>query len=277
MTKSFFLTGTNQTELSRLSLSRRPPLCTRVRSRCKRRTYVVFSNVLRRAAVWLSQKMMEKSKEVDWRKLTEAEKKEYDEAQAVEVSNVVRERAVRALTSLEKGAVDHSKVMGMRWVLTRKASGAAKARLVVLGYQAHNLLDVDKAAPTLSRTGRNMLLAAASNAGMILETGDVTSAFLQSLASLEDEDLIVWAPAELASVFGADPANSGMLMKLTKAFYGLAHAPRKWNESAEGHSADPLRHQQVGPRGSPNISSTDRFPIVALAVAVNLCHGVVRR
>ena len=89
MTKSFFLTGTNQTELSRLSLSRRPPLCTRVRSRCKRRTYVVFSNVLRRAAVWLSQKMMEKSKEVDWRKLTEAEKKEYDEAQAVEVSNVV--------------------------------------------------------------------------------------------------------------------------------------------------------------------------------------------
>ena len=135
----------------------------------------------KKAAVWLSQKMMmEKGKEVDWRRLTETEKKEYDEAQAVGVSNVVRERAVRALTSRELAEIDHSKVVGMRWVLTRKSSGAAKARLVVLGYQAHNLLDVDKAAPTLSRTGRNMLLAAASNA----ETGDVTSAFLQSMASL---------------------------------------------------------------------------------------------
>ena len=185
----------------------------------------------KRATAWLSQKMMEKSREVDWRKLSDAEKLEYDEAQAIEVSNIVREQAVRALTSSELKEVGRSRVMGMRWVLTRKSSGAAKSRLVVLGFQAHNLLSVETAAPTLSRTGRNMLLTAASNAGMVVETGDVTSAFLQSMENLEKEDLIVWAPIELAVLFGADPSNSGMLMKLTKAFYGLAHAPRKWNES----------------------------------------------
>ena len=83
-------------------------------------------------------------KDRDLRKLlTDEEKKKYDEFQAVEVFNVVRERAVRALTSRELEGVDHSKVMGMRWVLTRKATGAAKPRLVVSGYQAHNLLDVE--------------------------------------------------------------------------------------------------------------------------------------
>ena len=181
--------------------------------------------------VWLFQKKLEKSKEVNWRALSQAEKEEYDEAQAVEVTNVVRERAVRALTAQEVATVDHSKAMAMRWVLTRKQSGAAKARLVVLGFQAPNLLEVETAAPTLSTTGRHVLLTAASNARMVVESGDVTSAFLQSIGSLESESLIVFAPSELATMFGADPADAGMLMKLTKAFYGLVHAPRKWHES----------------------------------------------
>ena len=185
----------------------------------------------RKATAWLSQKMIEKSREVHWRSLTQPQKEEYDEAMSIEVSNVIRERAARALTAQEICDLDYNKIMNMRWVLTRKASGAPKARLVVLGYQAHNLLEVETAAPTLSCTGRNMLLTAAANSGMILETGDVTSAFLQTFESLEKENLVVWAPIELAAMFGADPADSGMAMKLTKAFYGLAHAPRKWHET----------------------------------------------
>ena len=42
--------------------------------------------------------------------------------------------------------------------------------------------------------------------------------------------MLVWAPAELAAAFGAPP-EEGTVLKLTKAFYGLAHAPRKWYES----------------------------------------------
>ncbi|OLQ07002.1 putative ribosome biogenesis protein RLP24 [Symbiodinium microadriaticum] len=126
----------------------------------------------RKAAVWLSQKMSEKSREVNWRQLSLEEKREYDEAQAIEVTNVVREAAVRALTAQELCELEWGKVMSMRWVLTRKSDGRAKA-----------------------------------------------------------ENLLVFAPSELAAMFGGDPAEAGTVLKLTKAFYGLVHAPRVWYES----------------------------------------------
>ena len=66
--------------------------------------------------------------------------------------------------------------------------------------------------------------------GFKLESGDVTSAFLQRVDSLEDEELFVWTPAELAALFGAE-AGEETILKLTKAFYGLVHAPKKWHES----------------------------------------------
>ena len=83
----------------------------------------------RKAAVWLSQKMSEKSREVNWRQLSLEEKREYDEAQAIEVTNVVREAALRALTAQELCELEWGKVMSMRWVLTRKSDGRAKARV----------------------------------------------------------------------------------------------------------------------------------------------------
>ncbi len=64
--------------------------------------------------------------------------------------------------------------------------------------------------------------------GFKIRAGDVTSAFLQADDSLEQEDLVVWAPSELATMFGADPSHPVMPLKITRAFYGLVHAPRKW-------------------------------------------------
>ena len=52
-----------------------------------------------------------------------------------------------------------------------------------------------------------MLLRVASNAGFRPKAGDVTSTFLQAGQSLEEEDLTVRAPAELAVLFGADPEH----------------------------------------------------------------------
>ena len=71
---------------------------------------------------------------MSWRSLTLDQKKEFDEAQAIELSNVLSSAAVRALSKQELQGVDPRKVMGMRWVLTWKASGKAEA-------------------PTLSRVG----------------------------------------------------------------------------------------------------------------------------
>ena len=91
----------------------------------------------------------------------------------------------------------------------------------MLGFQQHKLTSVQTAAPTLSRTGRYALFAAAASKGFKLESGDVTSAFLQTVDRLEDEELFVWAPSELAALFGAEGGEETVL-KLTKAFYGLA-------------------------------------------------------
>lgn len=58
----------------------------------------------------------------------------------------------------------------------------------------------------------------------------MTSAFLQASQDLEEQDLVVWAPSELAVLFGADPRCPVMSLKIRKAFYGLVHAPRLWHE-----------------------------------------------
>jgi hypothetical protein len=59
----------------------------------------------------------------------------------------------------------------------------------------------------MSKAGRNLLLTVAAALQLRLYSGDVSSAFLQADGSLEDEQLVVWAPPELAVYFGADPRD----------------------------------------------------------------------
>ena len=184
----------------------------------------------RKAAIWLSKKMEAKGKEETWSKLSMDRKKDFDLAQAKELSQVLTSRALRSLTKSEEINLDKSAVMNMRWVLTTKSGGMAKARLVVLGFQAHNLTEVETASPTMSKVGRQMLLALTASLGFVLKSGDVSSAFLQTDASLESENLTVWATPELAALFGCDPCEPKAL-RVVRAFYGLCHAPRKWYES----------------------------------------------
>ena len=181
-----------------------------------------------RATAWFSKKMQEKGKEKQWNQLTLDEKKEFDEAQTKELAQVLQSKALRSLTSQETELLDHSKVMQMRWVLTTKASGGAKARLVVLGYQAHNITTVESASPTMNRLSRNLLLTMSANLGFTIQAGDATSAFLQADQDMEGEELTVWAPAELATLFGAPPDNPILPLRVRRAFYGLVHAPRAW-------------------------------------------------
>jgi hypothetical protein len=183
----------------------------------------------RKANIWLAKKL-EKSKEVTWSRLTLDQKKDFDLAQAKELSQVATSRALRNLTKDEEINLDYNRIMNMRWVLTFKGNGAAKARLVILGFQAHNICEVETSSPTMGKVGRNMLLALCAALNLKLQAGDVTSAFLQTDESLEGQDLYVWAPPELATFFGGDPRDPRAL-KVLKAFYGLAHSPRKWWET----------------------------------------------
>ena len=134
--------------------------------------------------------MMEKGKEKRWTQLTLDQKKEFDAAQAKELSNVMASKALRSLTSQERKKLDYRSVASMRWALTTRSDGTAKARLVVLGFQMANITEVQTSAPTMSRISRNLLLAICSNNGCRLKGGDVTAAFLQTDESLEREGFL---------------------------------------------------------------------------------------
>ena len=183
-----------------------------------------------KSSIWMSKKVMEKGKEKEWQKMTMDEKMSFDLAQAKELSQVLQSKALRSLTIQEQKNLDPKTAMSMRWVLTTKSDGTSKARLVVLGYQAPNLVSVQTASPTMSRLSRNMLLTMCANSGVTLRGGDVTSAFLQADQSLEDQQLTVWAPSELAVLFGAAPESPTMALRVCRAFYGLVQAPREWFE-----------------------------------------------
>ena len=75
---------------------------------------------------------------------------------------------------------------------------------------------------------KNVDMTICANKRFKLRAGDVTAAFLQTSESLEDLDLTVWAPAELAVAFGANPENPVMPLRISKAFYGLVQSPRCW-------------------------------------------------
>ena len=152
----------------------------------------------KKASIWLSKKLEARGKELRWSQMPLSQKKQFDEAQCKELSQVMTSKAVRSLTAQEELNVDHSRVMAMRWVMTVKSDNSPKARLVVLGYQQHNLTSVQAAAPTMSRIGRNMLLTLCACLHFEIAAGDVSAAFLQATQSLEGQDLYVWAPSELA-------------------------------------------------------------------------------
>ena len=56
----------------------------------------------RQSTAWMSKKLLEKGREVNWKTLTHEQKMSFDEAQSKEISNVIRNAAVRSLITYEK-------------------------------------------------------------------------------------------------------------------------------------------------------------------------------
>ena len=172
---------------------------------------------------WMTAQI-KKSPEVKISKLSPEEVKKFDAAKSVEVNNWIREGACRAA----EGYVPLSRIMRMRWVLTYKQSGASKARIVILGFEDPDLLQMRTASPTMTRRTRQLLLTFASCMQWPLLKGDVKSAFLQGAASEELRDVYAKPVPELAKSMGL---ADGQPVKLVKACYGLANAPAEWHRS----------------------------------------------
>ena len=87
----------------------------------------------------------------------------------------------------------------MRWVLTVKGDGKAKARLVVLGFQEAGLAELRTESPTCSKRARHLLVQVAANNRWTLHKGDVRKAFLQGSRSIEHRNVVCQPVPELAA------------------------------------------------------------------------------
>ena len=85
--------------------------------------------------------------------LSDEEVAKFKEAKNVEVQNWIRDQACRAAT----GHVPKGRIMRMRWILTYKDTGKAKAgRIVVLGFQDPDLEHRNRSSPTRTRRTRQL-------------------------------------------------------------------------------------------------------------------------
>ena len=120
----------------------------------------------------------------------------------------------------------------MRWVLawkyTESGDRKAAARLVILGYQHPELTNVSTAAPTLGHMSRHLLLQACALHRLQDHFGDVSSAFLQTSASEEHQELTIKEPPEDGYLFSDSKGKPARYVRLSKLFYGLTSAPRAW-------------------------------------------------
>ena len=165
--------------------------------------------------------MSEKGKEVDWRYLSLEEKKEFDLAMAKDLSQVAISKALRNRKPEELCGLDKNKLMKTRWVLTRKSDGTAKARLTGGAWFHGGATDHVQGRP------RHHPHLIAAGLKLHLKAGDVTSAFLQTGLSLEDEELNVLAPPELSAMFGAEAGDMRALR--------VRETSTRWSRPSRGH------------------------------------------
>ena len=160
----------------------------------------------RDSSVWLSKRLSDgKSSEVTYHRLLPGQQLQFDEAMTKELSQVLAANAVRRLSQEEELNLKPERLLRMRWVLTWKYTEGgdrkAKARLVILVYQHPELTSVPTAAPTLGKMSRHLLLQACALHKLRVHFGDVSSAFLQTSASEEYQELTIKAPPEVGYLF----------------------------------------------------------------------------
>ena len=185
------------------------------------------------SSVWLSKRLSDgKSTEVTCHRLLRGQHLQFDEAVTKELSQVLAVDAVRRLTQEEELNLKPVRLMSMRLVLklkyTEGGDRKAKARLVILGYQHPELTNVPTTAPTLGKMSRHLLLQACALHKLRVHFGDVSSAFLQTSASEEHQELTIKAPPEVGNLFSDCEGKPARYVGLMKSFCGLTSAHRAW-------------------------------------------------
>ena len=190
-----------------------------------------FENFIKDPSGFANTAVNRKRVEISMRTASPKLKEYLRKAKAVEIQNWLANKVCEAVKASEIGDRVPIKV---RWVLTVKGDGTAKARLVVLGFQDHRLGKMTTDAPTVSTRGRNMALQLIANKKLRLRKGDVKAAFLQGASTQKSDNVIIDPRPELREGLGLAPHD---YVRLLKAVYRLCNTPREWYETVSGHGS----------------------------------------
>mgnify|MGYP001826004312 CR=1 FL=1 len=166
--------------------------------------------------------------EVKWSTLDADGRAKFEKAKHAEIDQWLEEEAVKAV----EGHIPRERVMRMRWVLTYKDTGAAKARLVLIGFEDPDLDRLVSSSPTMCRRTRQLVLQAAIQQGWKPLKGDIKSAFLQGTASQTLRQVYALPVPELAHALGVP---EGRAVQVQKACYGLVNAPAEFYRTVDSH------------------------------------------
>ena len=118
------------------------------------------------------------------------------------------------------------KAIDTKWVFRTKQDGVKKARLVAKGYQENSSENVYS--PVAKMPTVRMFLSYALQNDWSIRQLDVPTAFLNG--SLENVDIYIKVPEGVS-------VETGRVLKLNKALYGLRESPRCWNDCFDKFSA----------------------------------------
>ena len=165
--------------------------------------------------------------EVAFRKLDPGDQERFRQAMTKEWNSWLENKVT---TIVKAKGVDRSRIIGCRWVLTWKTSSdpdnlqkTPKARLVLVGYQDPDLGRIATDSPTLRKESKHLILSLCASRKWQLWGAGIKTAFLSGDASCRN--IHFRPPPEVRTLMGL---GEGELLRLEKAAYGLAEAPRQW-------------------------------------------------
>ena len=170
--------------------------------------------------------------EVRMTEITNAERKEFQNAKQAEIQNWLKTGTV---SKILRDKIPKEQILKCRWILTWKPLDQedqaklgkhqkAKARLVILGYLDPEIDQLPRDSPTLGRHSKMLLLQLISSMNWSLQSFDIKAAFLQGKPQT-DRVLGIEPPMELIEAL---QIKTDEVCKLEKGAYGLIDAPYMW-------------------------------------------------
>ena len=160
--------------------------------------------------------------ELSFKKLTSEEKGRFRRAMQKEWQSWLENKAPEGYPK--------SRIIGSRWVLTWKKSSdpddktqVPKARLVLVGFQDPDLGKIATDSPPLRKESKHIILSICAAEKWIIWGADIKTAFLSGDKS--QRDLYFKPPSEVKEFMNLGEQD---VLRLEKAAYGLAEAPRAW-------------------------------------------------